>query len=507
MNKIARGLMVLFFLFVFANAQSLVTPVFVYKDGDAGLSGYSGSNKDILVDGSASQITGWITFQTQGIDITGITKAVLALYVHTVGAPGTLKAYGLTSPISSPENNVPIGKIVFNSTGSPDATISLGTSSIEKVVQLDVTALVKAGGFNGVALVSDDGLKVSFSSKEGSLKPMIFLTTDLDSAAPKWFSGNAKPLQTLGKTNDLFLETTNGDLYQKGSAGWTVITNIIGPTGATGPQGLTGTTGPAGAQGLKGDTGLQGPQGIAGQIGPPGAKGDIGPAGPQGPTGTIGPAGATGLQGLTGAAGPAGPQGVKGDTGVQGQPGLTGATGPAGPTGPTGATGSQGLLGPTGATGPQGLQGVSGPVGSIGPTGVTGPQGIPGNGCKAVFIGGDNQSIPLSTSKDTMSRTITVTAPGPGLIVFKASGYFNFQSANWTMARASLSLVKNAADVNYSSIARGQSGNNTYAAYSVMRNLLVNSAGAYTVYLVGDLLDNSNVNMVVNNATGIFTPN
>ena len=225
-------------LSVLVASQSLVTPVFVYKDGYAGMTGYSGSSKNIIVDGSANQITGWITFQTQGIDMTMITKAALALYVEALNAPGTLKAFALTSPINMPENNVPLNSIIYNSSGIPDATTSMGTSDIEKVIQLDITALLKAGGFNGIALTSDDGLNVAFSSKEGVLKPMIFLTTDLDTASSKWFTGNAPPLPAIGKPNDLFLETANGDVYQKALAGWTFVTNIIGPAGPMGRQAI-----------------------------------------------------------------------------------------------------------------------------------------------------------------------------------------------------------------------------------------------------------------------------
>jgi hypothetical protein len=128
---------------------------------------------------------------------------------------------------------------------------------------------------------------------------------------------------------------------------------------------------------------------------------------------------------------------------------LTGTTGAIGPTGPAGA---QGL---TGTTGPTGLQGVAGA------TGATGPQG-PGNGCKAVFLGGDAQSINLLNATPATSRTISITVPGPGLIVFKASGFFNFQDTNWTNARASLSLT-NAIDLNYLSVASGNSNYNTFS--------------------------------------------
>jgi hypothetical protein len=108
-----------------------------------------------------------------------------------------------------------------------------------------------------------------------------------------------------------------------------------------------------------------------------------------------------------------------------------------------------------------------------------------------------------------MSRTITVTTTGPGLIIFKASGYFTFQNTTWTTARASLSLANNAVDVNYMSVARGRSSSNASAAYSVMRSMAVSGAGTYKCYLVGDLTENNNANsasMVVNNASGIFTP-
>ena len=130
--------------------------------------------------------------------------------------------------------------------------------------------------------------------------------------------------------------------------------NVVGPTGAIGPQGSAGTTGAIGPQGPAGTTGAIGPQG------PAGTTGAIGPQGPAGATGAIGPQGPAGA---TGAIGPLGPQGATGATGSQGPTGVTGPQGPAGPTGATGsqgATGATGSQGPTGATGPQGPEGPSG---------------------------------------------------------------------------------------------------------------------------------------------------
>lgn len=49
----------------------------------------------------------------------------------------------------------------------------------------------------------------------------------------KWLlSGSGAPSAGAGNTNDLYLRTSNGDVYQKISGTWTIITNITGPAGA-----------------------------------------------------------------------------------------------------------------------------------------------------------------------------------------------------------------------------------------------------------------------------------
>lgn len=58
--------------------------------------------------------------------------------------------------------------------------------------------------------------------------------------------------------NDIYLNTSTGDMYQCTVAGtasvakWVYVCNIKGATGATGPQGPTGATGAAGPQGAVG---------------------------------------------------------------------------------------------------------------------------------------------------------------------------------------------------------------------------------------------------------------
>ena len=202
-------------------------------------------------------------------------------------------------------------------------------------------------------------------------------------------SGSGAPAPTLGNTNDVYLDTTNANLYPaKTSSGWgssyIALFGPQGPTGATGAMGATGAAGATGAVGPAGPTGATGPTGNTGAAGPAGATGAIGP---------MGNTGATGSAGATGAAGPAGPAGSTGSTGAMGAAGATGATGntgPAGATGAAGAAGPTGQTGATGATGPAGSTGAQGTPGATGATGATGPAGATG----ATGAAGSNATLP-----------------------------------------------------------------------------------------------------------------
>ena len=178
-------------------------------------------------------------------------------------------------------------------------------------------------------------------------------------------------------------------------------------------------------------------------------------------------------------------------------------TGSIGPIGRSGATGPQGLAGqpvPQGcrasgsgwsnracrANGATGLQGPNGPAGPKGDMGLKGRRELLATDARRFSWAATGNRYPCLPQSGNIADHHGHRF-GPGLIIFKASGYFTFQSTNWTTARASLSLTNNAIDANYVSIARGRSNNNANAAYSVMRNMVVSSAGTYTVYLVGDL--------------------
>lgn len=215
-------------------------------------------------------------------------------------------------------------------------------------------------------------------------------------------NGTGIPAGGLGVDGDFYLRTTNYDFYgPKDGGSWSTFINIIGPTGATGPQGPSGATG---AQGISGAVGAQGP------IGPSGATGATGPQGISGDSGkTI----------LNGTGIPSNGLGTNGDfyfrsttydfygPKIAGE--WSGYFNMIGPTGATGAQGPIGLTGPTGATGTQGPQGISGLSGINGNTILNGT-GIPSNS--------------LGANGDFYIRTTTYDFYGPK-ITGAWSGYFN----------------------------------------------------------------------------------
>ena len=66
-----------------------------------------------------------------------------------------------------------------------------------------------------------------------------------------WLTGTSKPLDSLGKEGDMYLNTSNGDVYQKEDNTWKLKMNIKGEDGEDGKDGLNGSSG---SQGRPGDT-------------------------------------------------------------------------------------------------------------------------------------------------------------------------------------------------------------------------------------------------------------
>ena len=58
-----------------------------------------------------------------------------------------------------------------------------------------------------------------------------------------WYTGVGAPAVAVGLNSDLYLNTGNGDVYQKAGGAWSKVDNITGPEG---DRGLMGPQGPAG---------------------------------------------------------------------------------------------------------------------------------------------------------------------------------------------------------------------------------------------------------------------
>jgi len=81
----------------------------------------------------------------------------------------------------------------------------------------------------------------------------------------QWLYGSGAPSAGIGRSNDFYLDTTNGVLYgPKASGSWGGGLQLA--TGQRGPTGVAGATGAAGAS-------ITGPSGAAGSTGPTGTAG------------------------------------------------------------------------------------------------------------------------------------------------------------------------------------------------------------------------------------------
>ena len=160
-----------------------------------------------------------------------------------------------------------------------------------------------------------DTQMLGFSASSGKWHPVNGPTNG--TAGSVWRSGAGAPLSSLGVDTDLYLNTATGDVYQRASGSYSVITNIKGPTGSTGATGSTGLTGATGTAGSVWRTGSGVPSnslGVDTDLYLNTATEDVyqrssgtyslvtnikGTTGATGATGATGPAGASTLSALT----------------------------------------------------------------------------------------------------------------------------------------------------------------------------------------------------------------
>ena len=161
-----------------------------------------------------------------------------------------------------------------------------------------------------------------------------------------WTSGSNTPAFNVGRANEFYLNTSNGDVYRSNDSGTYVkVTNITGPQGPKGPQGPQGPQGGAGPQGPQGGAGPQGPRGYTGE------KGTGWTSGSNTPSFNVGRANEFYLNTSNGDVYRSNNSGayekvgnIKGPQGSQGPRGPQGPTGDRGPQGPSGSAVGSGTL-------------------------------------------------------------------------------------------------------------------------------------------------------------------
>ncbi len=82
-------------------------------------------------------------------------------------------------------------------------------------------------------------------------------------SASVWRDGAGAPSNALGADGDYYLNTTNGDVYEKDAGSYSVVGNIKGADGADGADGAPGSDGAPGAPGADGAPGMDGADGTS----------------------------------------------------------------------------------------------------------------------------------------------------------------------------------------------------------------------------------------------------
>lgn len=72
----------------------------------------------------------------------------------------------------------------------------------------------------------------------------------------RFISDAGAPASNIGQPGDVYLNTSNGDLYTNVNGTWTKDMNLVGPQGPEGPQGPKGDPGADGADGADGTDGV-----------------------------------------------------------------------------------------------------------------------------------------------------------------------------------------------------------------------------------------------------------
>lgn len=164
----------------------------------------------------------------------------------TVGTSGPNTAKVFSFVLNIPKGDTGQSTQWYFGNGSP--TNDLGNINDIYCNQANYNIYLKTGattwtlkgnikGADGVGIQS-----VYLSASSGAIDTYTILYTDTTTStftvtnANVWRNGSGVPSNNTGYTNDYYLNTSNGDIYKKGSSTWSKIGNIKGQKGDMGPS-------------------------------------------------------------------------------------------------------------------------------------------------------------------------------------------------------------------------------------------------------------------------------
>lgn len=191
------------------------------------------------------------------------------------GRPFTFAVTCTGATVTSPTLTMISGQSDVVATGAPDVSVAsnvitvawsaadttalaaLKTAGRPAAFRYDLAAVVDGQGpysliarnFTieplGVATTGTQSTSATLAFEVGGAN--ISLALSLSGGGAAWLSGSGAPSGATGDVGDWYINTANGDTYEKtGTSTWTSRVNLKGATGDAGADGAAGATGPAG---------------------------------------------------------------------------------------------------------------------------------------------------------------------------------------------------------------------------------------------------------------------
>lgn len=196
----------------------------------------------IATDNADMSPTGW-SYKVQAV-LGGVTPPPQPFHILLPGSASPVDLADIAPTVPYPGNYLPVTgtpghtPVLYNGTSAPTTLHANGdlyiNNSSGAFYSQQNGAWVQAGVLTGPAGATGATGATGAAGAAGA--------TGAAGHTPQLFSGTAAPV-TLHADGDLYLNTTNGNLYSQQSGAWVLAGSIQGPAGAAGSTGAQGTAG------------------------------------------------------------------------------------------------------------------------------------------------------------------------------------------------------------------------------------------------------------------------